>query len=276
MAKKIIMAPGKFSRWALRLISAGITFVFAVFMSVTAQAQQIPGKQSQGKAKSTLSGTNLISVTLDSLPSVIPAYGVVVMYGPCLASFSVKGFIRSEAGNAIPNCKVVVRDTAAKRGIDSTFSGQDGSFSFINESTFCGISTWILNAIDTSRVFNDKDTLFSIVNSGEEADITVYLSERALAVAQNSPGNAADFPSLSAGVTSSGSIEARYNLPAAGQARLALYNASGRFVKEEVNSWSSSGAHSATIDASGLPAGAYFLKLQTGEFAAVARVFLFR
>lgn len=103
----------------------------------TAQApQQIPGKQLQGKGKLALVGTGLFSPKLDSLSSIQPAYGIVVLYGPCMALFSIKGVIRSKEGNAMPNCKVIVSDTATKQGIDSTVSHQDGSFSFINEPTY--------------------------------------------------------------------------------------------------------------------------------------------
>jgi putative lipoprotein (rSAM/lipoprotein system) len=285
MAKIIVRTTGKFSRWALRLISACIAFVFAAFMSITAQApQQIPGKQLQGKGKSAHIGTGLFSPKLDSLSSIQPAYGIVVAYGPCMALFSIKGVIRSKEGNAIPNCKVIVSDTVTKQGIDSTVSGQDGSFSFINEPTYCFIRTWLLRAEDidgpANGSFNAKDSLVSAPDSSlpgfPTLDIDLYLSERSSAVAQKAPENSARFPSLAACVTQSGLIATHYCLPSAGQSRLALYNAVGTLVKEEVNAWKSSGAHDATISVFGLPPGAYFLKLRSGDFAVVTKIFINR
>jgi len=93
-------------------------------------------------------------------------------------------------------------------------------------------------------------------------------------VAQKAPENSARFPSLAACVTQSGLIATHYCLLSAGQSRLALYNAMGNLVKEEVNTWNSSGAHEATISVFGLPPGAYFLKLRSGDFVVVTKVFI--
>lgn len=61
----------------------------------------------------------------------------------------------------------------------------------------------------------------------------------------------------------------QYNIPEAGQVKLFVYNSLGKEVAELVNKRQSRGTYSVTFDASLLPSGVYYLKLQTANIIEV-------
>jgi hypothetical protein len=64
-----------------------------------------------------------------------------------------------------------------------------------------------------------------------------------------------------------GRTRLHYLLPAAGRVRLMLYDASGRLVRVVSQGRQDIGPHTATLDADGLAAGVYLLRLDTGSSA---------
>jgi hypothetical protein len=74
-------------------------------------------------------------------------------------------------------------------------------------------------------------------------------------------------------VPQGGRFAIRYALPHAGRATLKLYDVRGRLVRTIADGDSEAGTHSAWLDRAALPAsGLYFLRLSTGDNAAVAKV----
>jgi len=67
-----------------------------------------------------------------------------------------------------------------------------------------------------------------------------------------------------------------YRLPAAGNARIEIYNAQGQIVDVLVDSWHSGGAHVATWDAGQRASGTYFYRFMTEGFQEARKMLLVR
>lgn len=68
----------------------------------------------------------------------------------------------------------------------------------------------------------------------------------------------------------------RYALPEASTVTLAVYDVMGRQVARLVDSSMNAGTHEATFDASGLPSGVYFYRIQAGSFMETRRMVLMK
>ncbi len=67
----------------------------------------------------------------------------------------------------------------------------------------------------------------------------------------------------------------RYQLPAAGQVELAVYNALGQKIRTLVNKRQSAGMHSASFNGKGLASGVYYYRINIGkQFTAVRKMLL--
>ncbi|HUI66028.1 MAG TPA: T9SS type A sorting domain-containing protein, partial [Bacteroidota bacterium] len=60
----------------------------------------------------------------------------------------------------------------------------------------------------------------------------------------------------------------RFNVPAAGFVRLAVYSILGEKVAEPLSGWVAAGQHSVTFDATGLSSGLYIYRLMTTHFVS--------
>jgi len=67
-----------------------------------------------------------------------------------------------------------------------------------------------------------------------------------------------------------------FDLRAASRVSLRVYDTAGREVAALVDGWRAAGEHQATFDASGLPSGIYFAKLQAGDFTEVQKLVLLK
>jgi hypothetical protein len=67
-----------------------------------------------------------------------------------------------------------------------------------------------------------------------------------------------------------------YELRAASQISLKVYDTAGRLVSTLTNGWQEAGTHAAAFDGSKLPSGLYFVRLQAGEVTAVQKVMLLK
>ena len=72
------------------------------------------------------------------------------------------------------------------------------------------------------------------------------------------------------------STSIRYELPRAGVVRLAMYDVMGREVEMLVNERQSAGTYEATFNASRLPSGVYFARLETGSYNHVIKMLLLK
>ncbi len=68
----------------------------------------------------------------------------------------------------------------------------------------------------------------------------------------------------------------RYQLAAAGQTELVIYNALGQKVRTLVNARQNAGSHTATFNAAGLPSGVYLYRLQAGGREQIRKMILMR
>jgi hypothetical protein len=68
----------------------------------------------------------------------------------------------------------------------------------------------------------------------------------------------------------------QYSLPSAVDVKLTVFNALGQQVDLLVNERKSAGRHTASFDASTLPSGVYFYKLQTGTFTQTKSMMLIK
>jgi hypothetical protein len=68
----------------------------------------------------------------------------------------------------------------------------------------------------------------------------------------------------------------KFSVPKKDIVRLSVYNALGRQVNELVNGTKEAGTYEITFDASALPSGVYFYKLQTGGYSSVKKMILIR
>jgi putative lipoprotein (rSAM/lipoprotein system) len=288
MAKKMIGFPGHASLWMLRLFGAMVTFVFTFFVYTSGQVIQYAGAGKPGVAKAAgktaLPGDSVIPV-----PSygIRPIDSVIALYGMPHADFSIKGKIRSEAGNApIKNIKIVATDTSTKQIVDSAITQEDGSFSmtFTRPSWY---HTWVIDVRDIdgdqNGAFFAKDTLVSIpldslrggtgfYSGAASADIELFLENRTSVISGDVPGITGSRPALDVSVLPDLSLALRYTLPVQGRAAISLFSASGRLLREISDKWESAGGHNAAIPAAGLSAGTYFLRVQTATHAAIAKV----
>jgi len=73
-----------------------------------------------------------------------------------------------------------------------------------------------------------------------------------------------------------GRTAVRYHLPEAGDVRVAVYSALGRRVATLVDGPQGAGRHEAVLDAQGLPAGVYFVRVEAAGQAQVRKVTLLR
>jgi len=67
-----------------------------------------------------------------------------------------------------------------------------------------------------------------------------------------------------------------YELPAASDVRLSVFDLLGREVSPLVNDRQEAGVHRATFDAAGLAGGVYFYRLRAGTFAGSRRLLVVR
>ncbi|MBK7104476.1 MAG: T9SS type A sorting domain-containing protein [Ignavibacteriae bacterium] len=67
-----------------------------------------------------------------------------------------------------------------------------------------------------------------------------------------------------------------YDIPKNNQVSLMVYNSLGKEVSELVNGFKQAGSYSVTFDASNLPSGVYFYKLQAGEYNQVNKMILLK
>lgn len=68
----------------------------------------------------------------------------------------------------------------------------------------------------------------------------------------------------------------KYDIPKNNQVTLKVYNSIGKEVSEIVNGFKQAGSYSVTFDASKLPSGVYFYKLQAGEYSQVNKMILIK
>ncbi|RJP82269.1 MAG: T9SS C-terminal target domain-containing protein, partial [Candidatus Zixiibacteriota bacterium] len=67
-----------------------------------------------------------------------------------------------------------------------------------------------------------------------------------------------------------------FKLSAPGHVSIRVYDTAGREVRTLVGGWREAGAHQVRFDASGLPSGIYFVRLQTGEYTGVEKLVLLK
>jgi len=65
-----------------------------------------------------------------------------------------------------------------------------------------------------------------------------------------------------------------YQLSANSHVKLEVFDTAGRLVTTLVNGWREAGSHQVTWDASGLPSGLYFCRMQAGEFTGLQKMVL--
>jgi len=70
------------------------------------------------------------------------------------------------------------------------------------------------------------------------------------------------------------STVASFELRVTSHVSLRIYDTAGRLVTTLVNGWREAGSHQVTWDASGLPSGLYFCRMQAGDFRAVQKMML--
>ncbi|MCX6161922.1 MAG: T9SS type A sorting domain-containing protein, partial [Ignavibacteriae bacterium] len=68
----------------------------------------------------------------------------------------------------------------------------------------------------------------------------------------------------------------KFSVPKKDIVRLSVYDALGRQVNELVNGTKEAGTYEITFDASALPSGVYFYKLQTSGYSSVKKMILIR
>ncbi|RJP80831.1 MAG: T9SS C-terminal target domain-containing protein [Candidatus Zixiibacteriota bacterium] len=97
------------------------------------------------------------------------------------------------------------------------------------------------------------------------------------------PGQGSQTPLIPSGLALSASpnpfnptTAVSYELPAASRVSLRIYDTAGREVATLVNGWRDAGAHQASFDASGLPSGIYFAKLEAGGTAQTLKLILLK
>ena len=68
----------------------------------------------------------------------------------------------------------------------------------------------------------------------------------------------------------------RFDLPAAGQVSLAVYDVSGRLVATLADGLRQAGAHEVTFDGSGLASGVYLYRISAGQRTATGKMVLLK
>jgi len=67
-----------------------------------------------------------------------------------------------------------------------------------------------------------------------------------------------------------------FNLPAAGETSLVIYDVQGRDISTLMNGWQNAGQHHLKWDASGLASGIYFARLQAGSEHSMQKLLLLK
>ncbi|MEA3311128.1 MAG: T9SS type A sorting domain-containing protein [candidate division WOR-3 bacterium] len=108
---------------------------------------------------------------------------------------------------------------------------------------------------------------------GEVADMMIRVRGNVVGIGEVElgPGGVVIMPSATI-VASESSVN--YTLPEAGNIDISLWDALGRPVKTLYTGHADAGEHTLTWDASGLPRGAYFLKLKTANTVSTAKIVL--
>ncbi len=68
----------------------------------------------------------------------------------------------------------------------------------------------------------------------------------------------------------------RYQLQEAGWVSLRVYDSAGRQIADLANGWREAGSYSATFDATGLPSGLYFARIQAGDRVGIQKLVLMK
>jgi aminopeptidase N len=69
-------------------------------------------------------------------------------------------------------------------------------------------------------------------------------------------------------------VQIEYHVPASGACKLALYDVAGKVVSDIADGLHLAGVYSRTLDVGNLPAGVYYVRLETGRDAAIEKVVL--
>ena len=71
-------------------------------------------------------------------------------------------------------------------------------------------------------------------------------------------------------------IDIRFALPATSNVRLTVFNVIGQEIAVLAEGMHSAGVHTVTFDASQLPAGVYFYRLEAGSFSDIRKMLLLK
>lgn len=279
MARVIIRMPGRLLTFLLRILSAGLSFVFVFFSHATGQA---PQNRASTSGESGLPANSLSSVSEPTIPA--PAYGIIAEYGMPYATYAVKGVLKSSKNQQpVRGIQVTLTDTTTKQArIDTTEA--DGSFAFSTSEPPKTI-TWLLKSEDIDGSargsFLPKDTLITIpVDSLKggvgfsagiaEVNIELFLTEQSLRATDRCahPAMQIDWSHSAAALT------VTYSLPISGPLSLRLFGADGKLIKTLVEGEMQSGSRSHTFDTSGMRSGFYFAKLSAAGYAVVNKLFI--
>jgi hypothetical protein len=194
------------------------------------------------------------------------------------ASFTIKGrvFVSNFPGQE----RITLQDTLTKQFVDSAIGNANDSFSMTFTETPRSVTTWILAGtrepdceIPDTPISVPMDSLKGGSGSYLGADtVNINPIARCRLLSRNPAANTCQAMAMKVWQVSSGTIETEYMLAASGPVRMALYGINGRLVKTFLDKCESGGKHVASLGISGLPAGVYFLKLQTDTHAALVKM----
>jgi hypothetical protein len=294
MAKKILLVQQSFYRFLLKSVNFAITLVLALVCYVTGQVPKSQEHDSDSDSKSNAKASFLarISAAFDDpapLYGVEPLYGPVMEYGMPYARFVFNGSVFSAVDSLpVKGANITLTDPATKEVLASTVSDKDGAFLLESAQSPDEENSWLISAGATS--FAALDTLVNISMDSLDNDtadssawnvgmsvktIVLYLKKNSSAIKQQNT-NSSLLPSLSITQTSSRIADMAFLLKTSGIVRIGIYDVTGRLVSEVVHASFAGGKHIIPVDISCLGSGAYFFRLDSGNFSRITRTILKR
>lgn len=131
------------------------------------------------------------------------------------------------------------------------------------EALYFRIYPWYNGAASTSKyVYSQLAVISGTTASSTAVDDQVHHIPSTYALGQNYPNPFNPTTGIS------------YELPQAGNVKLGVYNLLGMEVATLVNGFREAGIHSATWNATGMPSGVYFYKIEAGNFSRTLKMVL--
>jgi hypothetical protein len=178
-------------------------------------------------------------------------------------------WIHDQADHPVIGATVCASYSGPTTGSRSGVTGQDGSATIESPKTGPSPYEWCFEVTGVTQASYAYDPTANVVTTACESG---WIPLRTAP----SPAQVEFVLAVGQFVLQQGQQVLQFSLPEPAHVELQVFSAGGRRVATLVDDWRPAGVHEATLDASGLGSGVYFLRLEAGDQRDTRRVMLIK